>query len=198
MPVLLTEDTAPMLTCHGRITKNLPVRNGEWLIVCVKYQQERVLANELRARRISYFLPMASKQVYASNRLQEVRSPVFPGFLFCHGPFEVRYEVANTRRSWRFISVNEQWLLIRDLKKTLEAIERKDVAYVRTIPNVTRGQLVTITDGPFKGFSGTATEVRSSSEKGLQRVYIDIPLVGVSEFSITNDKLSITTNQENS
>ena len=68
-----------------------PADVGDWHVLHTKSRQEKVVAAELGAMGIAYYLPLVRQVRYYGRRKAKVAMPLFPGYLFLRGSLEQVY-----------------------------------------------------------------------------------------------------------
>jgi len=123
-----------------------------WFVLRTKSRQEKILANELRSRGISNFLPIVSCTKYYGGRKATVELPVFPGYLFLRGDMDQAYDADRTRRVAQIIKVSDQDRLDRELRSIHMALSGG--APLDPFPYLRAGVSVEVREGPFRGLRG--------------------------------------------
>ncbi|HEV2722165.1 MAG TPA: transcription termination/antitermination NusG family protein [Thermoanaerobaculia bacterium] len=130
----------------------LPAAAFPWHVAHVRSRQEKLLARRLREQDIPFYLPQVERVVERSSRRFRSYLPLFAGYVFFRGGDQAREAAIRSGVLASIISVDDQELL----SAQLEQIHRLQLAgasfelYEELAPN----DIVTITEGPFRGYSG--------------------------------------------
>lgn len=125
----------------------------QWFIVRTRSRQEKQLAADLTARRISCFLPLIEEVRYHGRRKARVIVPLFPGYLFLVGTRDEAFTADRSGRSAQLIEVPNQEQLQHELVAIMKILQAGG-SLAPCIPLI-RGTLVEVSAGPFKGTRGT-------------------------------------------
>lgn len=125
----------------------------QWWCLHTKPRQEKATARELRAQRVSYYLP----QVVREDRTPQGRKtrsiiPLFASYLFLRGGERERLLALKGNRLVRVIEVPDQSGLENDLKQIHQMLA-SGLAVVPE-PTVPVGAHVRIVNGPLAGITG--------------------------------------------
>jgi transcription antitermination factor NusG len=125
---------------------------GDWYVLRTRARQEKILASDLRARNIGYFLPLLRVERLYCNRRIEVEIPMFPGYLFLRGSLDDAYIADRTGRIAQIITVADQSRLdweLTNLAQVLDADTKLD-----PYPYLKKGVRVEVRAGPLRGLQG--------------------------------------------
>jgi transcription antitermination factor NusG len=126
--------------------------NGLWYVLHTKSRQEKILANELGARGVEYFLPLVKRPRFYGTRKAVVEEPLFPGYVFLFGDVDQAYVADRTKRVASIIHVADQRGLEWELKNIRLALSQE--APLDPYPHLTKGVRVEVRSGPFRGLQG--------------------------------------------
>lgn len=144
---------------------------GQWWVAHTKSRNEKALAQDLRAKDISYFLPMTLKVSRRSHRTFKSMLPLFTGYLFFCGPENDRIELLKTNRVANLIEVMDQEELLRELVRVEQAVR----AGVPLTPHkyIEVGQWCRVIAGPLLGLEGFVVQ-----QKGQARLVLQVDMLG--------------------
>ena len=148
-----------------------PAELGSWHVLHTKSRQEKVVAADLAAMGIAYYLPLVRQVRYYGRRKARVAMPLFPGYVFLRGSLEQVYAADRTRRIANIISVNAQDQLDWELKNLHLALTKD--AELTPFPFLKKGVRVEVRSGPFRGLQGVI-EGRASAN----RLILQVDLLG--------------------
>ena len=125
---------------------------GDWHLLHTKSRQEKVVAADLAAMGIAYYLPLVRQVRYYGRRKAKVALPLFPGYVFLRGSLDHVYAADRTKRVANIITVNAQEQLDWELRNLHLALS-KDAALM-PFPFLKKGVRVEVRSGPFRGLQG--------------------------------------------
>lgn len=146
-----------------------PDPDYRWVIIHTKPRREKKLADYLIKLNIGYYLPQIKrKKVYKRHKVVTTL-PMFPGYIFVlMGPRD-RERIAISGHAFRFMQVNLQEQLIKELK-AICFINKKE-APLQPALWLSKGLEVEITSGAFAGTRGV---VESHEKVGEVRLQIEV------------------------
>lgn len=140
---------------------HLNASNQSWYALQVKAKFERVVATVLQGKNLEIYLPTYTKRRTWSDRVKEVESPLFPGYVFCRFNVNDRLPVLTTSGVVRVVGIG----------RTPAEIAEEEIGAVRRIvgsglpampwPFPRVGQRVVIRRGPLEGTEGMLVAVRN-------------------------------------
>jgi transcriptional antiterminator RfaH len=139
---------------------------GRWWVAHTRSRNEKALAHDLKAKDISYFLPMTWKVRHQSHRTVRSLLPLFTGYLFFCGDEAGRVELLKTNRVANLLDVVDQDAFIKELVRFEQALRvgtpLTPHKYVR------KGQWCRVIAGPLLGLEGIVVQTRGNTRLVLQ------------------------------
>lgn len=137
--------------------------DGQWYVVLTKPKQEQRALQNLQQQGFEAFLPCIKKEVLRKNTLQQIQEPLFKRYLFIF-----------------FNESTSPWHLIRHTLGVTELVKfggklatlNKDIITALKEINhpektlYTAGDLLTVTDGTFKGLE-VIFSIKDSEQRAL-------------------------------
>jgi transcription antitermination factor NusG len=171
----------PALDCAGH----------EWFALQVRAGREQLCARQLQTRGYAIFLPCYQELRRWSDRLKQVRKPLFAGYLFCRVEDEVLGLLVTTPGVIRIVGDGRRPLPITS--EEVDAIRRvvDSGAPVEPWEFVQVGRRVRVHAGPLRDTEGIVLKVKNRhrlvmSVSVLQRsVAVDVDLACVETLSDT-------------
>jgi transcription antitermination factor NusG len=137
----------------------LPADRYPWWVVHVRSRQEKLLARECRRREIPFYLPLHEHRNLRDPRRRISWLPLFPGYLFVRGDVAIeRLEILKTNLCVHILQVLDQEDLSHDLGQVRRLQELG--LPLRPVPELVKGAVVRIAEGPFEGMTGRVTGMR--------------------------------------
>jgi transcription antitermination factor NusG len=140
----------------------------------------------LGGRGYEWFLPLSKERKRWSDRIKEVESPLFPGYLFCRSDVQNRLPILKTPGLIQIVGYNRQPI----------SVDEFEIAAIQTLvasglPNqlcsfVEIGDRVRIQSGPLYGLEGILVESR-----GRHKFVLSVSLLQRS-VAVEIDALSVT------
>ena len=125
MSALTLEENPPVICSRGYTKSSLPKPTPKqtWYVGCVKSNQERKLADEMRRRGLTYFLPMQPCKINSGRQTIDGMRLIFPSFLFFLVDPDGYHETISLHRTYHVIRTNDQIGLRRDLCRLSKTIK---------------------------------------------------------------------------
>jgi transcription antitermination factor NusG len=131
-----------------------------WFALQVRIRQEASVGDQLNGLGYERFLPMYKVRKRWSDRIKEVESPLFPGYLFCRFNPHDRLPILKTPGVIQIIG----------FKDGPTAVDESEIRSIQTLvaagvphepwPFLAAGDRVRIESGPLVGLEGILTEVK--------------------------------------
>lgn len=144
---------------------------GRWWVAHTRSRNEKALAHDLKAKNISYFLPMTWKVRHQSHRTIKSLLPLFTGYLFFCGDEVGRVELLKTNRVANLLDVTNQEGLIKELVRFEQALRAG--APLTPHKYIQKGQWCRVIAGPLLGLEGIVVQT-----KGNARLVLQINMLG--------------------
>ena len=159
--------------------------SGIWWVAHTKSRNEKILAQNLIRKDISYFLPMHWKIRSVKGRKIRSLLPLFGGYLFFCGQESQRLEVLRTNRVANLIEVKDQRKLLDELVKIEQALQAGvDLA---PHPYIRAGQRCRVMNGPLANLQGIVVKT-----KDVARLVLQIDMLGqAASVEIDTDMIEI-------
>ncbi|MDP3000772.1 MAG: transcription termination/antitermination NusG family protein [Bryobacterales bacterium] len=145
---------------------------AEWYALAVKPRHERTAARNLHCKGLEEFSPVYRARRRWCDRIKELETPLFPGYVFCRFSFEQRMQVLNTPGVASIVGFG----------KAPAPLAEEEIAAVQAIvasgfaaspwPYLRVGQKVRIEQGCLEGVVGILLR-----EKGLCRVLVNVEIL---------------------
>jgi len=157
-----------------------------WYALQVRTRYERVVADHLTGRGFEWFLPLRKDRKRWSDRMKEIESPLFPGYLFCRFDTQNRLPILQTPGVVQIVGYNRQPISVDELE--IAAIQTLVAAGVPNQPCsfVEIGDRVRIESGPLRGLEGILVESR-----GKHKFVLSVSLLQRS-VAVEIDSLAVT------
>lgn len=161
--MLRIEENPPVLWPQVQSIRDF---EGQWWVAHTRSRNEKALAHDLVAKKVSYFLPMTLKVSRRSHRTFKSLLPLFTSYLFFCGHENERIELLKTNRVVSLLEVTDQDELVRELVRIEQAIR----AGAPLVPHkyIEEGQWCRVIAGPLLGLEGIVVQTRSDTRLVLQ------------------------------
>jgi transcription antitermination factor NusG len=158
----------------GSETTNNNSRSEEypWFALQVRSRRESCVADYLRGQGYEWLLPLYKCRRRWSDRIKEVQTPLFPGYLFCRFDPQDRLPILKTPGVIQIVGVN----------RTPVAVDEAEISAIQTmvaagVPNqpwpfLQVGEKVRIESGSLCGLEGILLDF-----KGSHRLVLSISLL---------------------
>ncbi|MGM0425044.1 MAG: transcription termination/antitermination NusG family protein [Thermodesulfobacteriota bacterium] len=141
-----------------------------WWVGKTRSRQEKALAWELRAKGITYFLPLVSQVQKSQRRVRTSLVPLFSGYIFFQGGGLQRHRALRTGRLAQVLEVQDQQGLHSQLFSLAKAVDLG--AELKLCDMVKKGSRVRIAFGPLAGLEGVVL-----SYKGEARLILNVEAI---------------------
>jgi transcription antitermination factor NusG len=143
-----------------------------WFAVKVRSRSEEVVAQSLQAKGYECLLPTYPERRRYSDRIKEVRSALFPGYVFCHFDPIYRLPIITTPLVHEVVSFGRILCPVSDVE--IQSIQQIMATrfLARPWPYLRAGQKVLVEEGPLKGVEGLLLR-----EKGCERLVVSVHLL---------------------
>src|SRR5277367_1250315 len=133
-----------------------------WFALQVRTRQEASVAQQLNGQGYERFLPLYKLRKRWSDRIKEVNSPLFPGYLFCRFNPQDRLPILKTPGVIQIVGFNNGPAAVDEAEiRSLQTLVAAGVPH-QPWPFLAAGDRVRIESGPLLGLEGILTEVRRS------------------------------------
>jgi transcription antitermination factor NusG len=136
--------------------------NLAWFALSVKPQHERSTFNALTSKGLEALLPLYRARRYWSDRIKQLDSPLFPGYVFCRFAFDRRLAVLTTPGVTSVVGFG----------KTPSPVSDDEIAGILAViaagcpvepwPFLRVGQRVRIEHGALAGLEGILAQAKDS------------------------------------
>jgi transcription antitermination factor NusG len=128
----------------------------------VRYRYERNVEQSLRVRGFVPFLPLYKNRRRWSDRIMEIETPLFPGYVFCSMDLGNRLPVLSTPGVVGIVAAGKQPLPVNP--DELESVRAMVLRGIDVQPcSAALGQKIRIGAGPLKGIEGSLLQVRGKN-----------------------------------
>ncbi|MDP9174152.1 MAG: hypothetical protein M3O30_09845 [Planctomycetota bacterium] len=138
--------------CHSRLFEFCTDVEYRWFVLHTRSRQEKVVANELLALGVDFFLPLMMHVRYYGSRKLKVELPLFASYVFVRGAPSQIYSIDRAKRLVGIIQVPIQRQLNWELKNLHLALLNR-VALI-PYPMLKKGARVEVRSGPLRGLQG--------------------------------------------
>ena len=143
-----------------------------WFALQIRMRHEANVADHLQGKGYEWFLPLYKARRRWSDRVKEVNSPLFPGYLFCRFNPHHRLPILKTPGVTQIVGYNHVPVPVDE--QEIEAIRRLIASGLPNFPCafLQVGSKVRIETGALRGLEGILTEL-----KGKRRLVLSITLL---------------------
>jgi len=163
-----------------------PETRFPWYALQVRTRYERVVAEHLGGQGFAWFLPLSKERKRWSDRIKEVESPLFPGYLFCRFDAQNRLPILKTPGLVQIVGYNRQPIAVDEGE--INAIQTLVASGVPNQPCsfVEIGDRVRIDSGSLRGLEGILVESRGRHKFVLSVTLLQRSVaVEIDSFSVT-------------
>ncbi len=125
-----------------------------WFALYTRSRHEKLVDCELQKKGIETFLPLRKITRHWSDRVKQVETPLFSGYLFVRTSLEHRFDILNTRGSVRFVSFNSLPVPVPEAELAVVRRFLEEKISIDPFPYLKQGDRVYVRSGPFQGVEG--------------------------------------------
>jgi transcription antitermination factor NusG len=158
MDMATTNPISTSLVNHPGETTGYP-----WFAVQVRTQREEGVACYIEGKGYEWFLPTYKRRKLWSDRIREVKVPLFPGYLFCRFNPQDRLPILKTPGVIQIVGYNRVPIAVDE--EEVAAIQRLVASGVpnQPWPYLAVGDRVRIESGPLRGLEGILANLRGNN-----------------------------------
>jgi len=150
------------------------ILHKKWYVLQTRSRFEKKCFEQLSIQGISVFLPTQKVKRRWSDRIKEIESPLFTGYIFVQFEEKDRYKILNTNGVVRFVSFGGQYATLNENQvETIRKIEKSETLIDVVELELNNGQEVIITSGPFKGL-----EAKIVHHNGKGKLLLSVETIG--------------------
>jgi len=143
-----------------------------WFALQVRVRHELSVADYLGGLGYEWFLPLYRSKKRWSDRIKEVKSPLFPGYLFCRFNQHDRLPILKTPGVVQIVGFNRIPAVVDEIEiSALQTLMASGVAN-QPCPFLEIGDKVRIESGPLRGLEGILMDF-----KGHHRLVLSVTLL---------------------
>ena len=150
-----------------------PLEPRVWFALYTKPRHEKKIAEKLNALGIEAYCPTIIQKKQWSDRVKKVEQPLISSYVFVHCTDAERALVFRVEGALHYLFYQGKPAIVRDAEIALlkDSLKYSIVAY--DIQHVNPGQTLELQKGPFKGHTGTVSNI------GKNRIDISIEALGI-------------------
>ena len=134
-----------------------------WYVLYTKPRHEKFVESESLKRGIEAFTPKFTLRRRWSDRIKEIKEPLFKGYCFAKFPLRKKRDIVSLVGVVDIVNFNKQYVAVDEqVIESLKIIADNDLK-VDPCPYLSKGDLVSIRKGPFKGLEGYVIEKRNKN-----------------------------------
>lgn len=132
-----------------------------WYALRVRARAEKTVAQALRLKGYSVYLPAYTKQRRSFDRRVTVEVTLFPGYVFCRFDANERGRILDTGGVVEVVRFGGRFAVVPDSDlQAIETVLRSGMEAVAW-PYLPQGSRVRVTDGPLDGLQGVLVQHRA-------------------------------------
>jgi transcription antitermination factor NusG len=133
-----------------------------WFALQVRTRQEASVAQQLNGQGYEKFLPLYKLRKRWSDRIKEVNTPLFPGYLFCRFNPQDRLPILKTPGVIQIVGFNNGPTAVDEAEiRSIQTLVTAGVPH-QPWPFLAAGDRVRIESGPLLGLEGILIDVKRS------------------------------------
>ena len=150
------------------------ISNQKWYVVQTRSRFEKKCFEQLILMGINVYLPTQKVKKKWSDRVKEIETPLFSGYLFVQFEEKEKYTILNTNGIVRFVSFSGDYASVSEKQiESLKNIEKAESSIEIVEMNFIEGDEVKISSGPLKGL-----EAKIVQFNGKRKLLLNIDAIG--------------------
>lgn len=142
---------------------NLPLKYNttlKWFVLHTRSRAEKKVAERLTANNISVYLPLSIKKSHWSDRTKNITLPLISSVIFVHCTQQQLPNILKLAGTVRVLKYLNKPAIVQDYEiENIKIMLQHSAHFEHISPlNLTEGELVAISSGPFKGLQATYIE----------------------------------------
>jgi transcription antitermination factor NusG len=133
-----------------------------WYAVHVRSRAEFTVAQYLEYVNYSVFLPTYNDLHRWSDRVKSIRTPFFPGYVFCQMDISMRLPVLQAPGVIHIVSCGKSCVPVPEEEIAAVRALASSPLFVRQCPYLNVGERVVIKRGPLAGVEGILTQFKNN------------------------------------
>jgi transcription antitermination factor NusG len=133
-----------------------------WFALTVKPKHEKTASRGLQSHGLEEFLPVYREKRRWSDRVKELDSVLFPGYVFCRVPYARRLDALNAPGVRGIVSIGRSPAVVEESEIAALRAALASGRPIRPWPFLSAGQPVVIERGPLAGLRGTVLRERDA------------------------------------
>jgi transcription antitermination factor NusG len=143
-----------------------------WFALQVRARQEFRISEHLRSNGYEWYLPLYKCRKRWSDRIKDMESPLFPGYLFCRFDPLYRLPILKIPGVIQIVGFNRQPAPVNEAEiRVIQAVEDSGLPS-QPYPYLEVGDKVQIESGPLRGLAGLLVEFQ-----GNHRLVLSVTLL---------------------
>jgi transcription antitermination factor NusG len=132
-----------------------------WFALRVRANFEQLVAVALRHKGYEHFLPLYSTRRQWSDRIKDLKRPLFPGYLFCRFDPAERLPILKTPSVIGIVGIGKMPIPVepKELAAVQKIVQSGLASLPWPFPKV--GHLVSLEHGPLAGIDGTVLSIKN-------------------------------------
>jgi transcription antitermination factor NusG len=133
-----------------------------WYALSVRSHAEQLVGKALTLKGVECFLPSTRSLRRWSDRVKEIQTPLFPGYVFAQFDCRNRLPILTTPAVIDIIGFGQRYVPVSEVE--LETIRRvlESKAKYEPAPFLQIGQRVVVESGPLAGIDGLLIEIKQT------------------------------------
>jgi transcription antitermination factor NusG len=156
-----SQDTDFRRNCSEMGTQPNPV---SWFALQVRGRQEFNISENLGSNGYEWFLPLYKSSKRWSDRIKQVDSPLFPGYVFCRFNPMDRLPILKIPGVIQIVGFNRQLVAVDEAEiRAIQALVASGIPN-HPCPYLEVGDKVRIESGPLRGLEGLLIEIQGNHQ----------------------------------
>lgn len=135
-----------------------------WYALWVRSRHEKTVAEVLNGKGFETFLPSCRSRRRWSDRIQEIETPLIPGYVFCRFDVGCRLPILTTPGLVQIVGSGKTPLPVDDVEMRSLITAVQAGVHLQLWPFLKVGQRVVIEEGPLRSIEGILVSARRKDQ----------------------------------
>lgn len=134
----------------------------KWYVIQTKPRSEKIVHRQILLKGVESYLPLIEQIKLWSDRKKKIQIPIFSGYVFVYADeYERIQAIQNTSGAIRYLFYEKKPAVINEKEMILikQALLEPEKISIED-KKITKGDLIIVTKGPFKGMKGYVNDFR--------------------------------------
>ena len=161
----------------------MKIESLSWFAIRVRPRYEKQVAQSIESKGVETFLPLYLERRRWSDRTQEIHTPLFDGYVFCHINPAFRLPILVTPGVIHFVGIGKTPVPVEDSEIAAIQTVVGSGSAVRSCPFLREGDRVRVDDGPLRNVEGILLRTGETDQVVLSVTLLQRSMAGAVDWA---------------